>query len=298
MLDRLETSRAALDESVRAQRQLVADASHELRTPVTSLRTNIEVLLGRGRARRGGPPPAAGRRGRAERGAERTRRRPDRPRPRRPAGRVDRRRPARPDRRGVGGPLATQLARTSTSTPSLDPVIVEGVPERLERAINNLLDNAARHSPPGGTVEIRVDREGVRGPRPRHRRRRGRTSRTSSTASSAARTRAGSRAAAWGWRSCARSPSSTAARSPPRTPPTAARSSPCGCRPCPPSPPRFRGPCGMARPRSRPELRPRAISATERPKAARPRRRLPSVTGPKRRRSTRHRGPPSILAFA
>ena len=45
MLDRLETSRDALDESVRAQRQLVADASHELRTPVTSLRTNVEVLL-------------------------------------------------------------------------------------------------------------------------------------------------------------------------------------------------------------------------------------------------------------
>ena len=45
MLERLEGSRAALDESVRAQRQLVADASHELRTPVTSLRTNIEVLL-------------------------------------------------------------------------------------------------------------------------------------------------------------------------------------------------------------------------------------------------------------
>src|SRR5205807_5969300 len=45
MLDRLQGSRSALDESVRAQRQLVADASHELRTPVTSLRTNIEVLL-------------------------------------------------------------------------------------------------------------------------------------------------------------------------------------------------------------------------------------------------------------
>ncbi len=48
MLDRLETSRDALDDSVRAQRQLVADASHELRTPVTSLRTNIEVLLAGG----------------------------------------------------------------------------------------------------------------------------------------------------------------------------------------------------------------------------------------------------------
>ncbi|MEA2130054.1 MAG: two-component system, OmpR family, sensor histidine kinase MprB, partial [Solirubrobacteraceae bacterium] len=45
MLDTLEGSRRALDDSVHAQRQLVADASHELRTPVTALRTNIEVLL-------------------------------------------------------------------------------------------------------------------------------------------------------------------------------------------------------------------------------------------------------------
>jgi two-component system sensor histidine kinase MprB len=37
MLDRLQASRAA-------QRRLVTDASHELRTPVTSLRTNVEVL--------------------------------------------------------------------------------------------------------------------------------------------------------------------------------------------------------------------------------------------------------------
>ncbi|MFL5930673.1 MAG: histidine kinase dimerization/phospho-acceptor domain-containing protein, partial [Gaiellaceae bacterium] len=36
---------AALEESLRAQRQLVADASHELRTPLTSLRTNFEVLM-------------------------------------------------------------------------------------------------------------------------------------------------------------------------------------------------------------------------------------------------------------
>src|SRR5262249_11493507 len=35
---------SALAQSLRTQRQLVADASHELRTPLASLRTNIEVL--------------------------------------------------------------------------------------------------------------------------------------------------------------------------------------------------------------------------------------------------------------
>jgi two-component system sensor histidine kinase MprB len=44
MLDALEASMRALDASVRAQRQLVADTSHELRTPVASVRANIEVL--------------------------------------------------------------------------------------------------------------------------------------------------------------------------------------------------------------------------------------------------------------
>jgi two-component system sensor histidine kinase MprB len=44
MLDALERSMRALDASVRAQRQLVADTSHELRTPVASVRANIEVL--------------------------------------------------------------------------------------------------------------------------------------------------------------------------------------------------------------------------------------------------------------
>jgi two-component system sensor histidine kinase MprB len=45
---------------------------------------------------------------------------------------------------------------------SLEPVIAEGVPERLARAVNNLLDNAAHHSPRDGLVEVVVDREGIR----------------------------------------------------------------------------------------------------------------------------------------
>src|SRR5262249_62083993 len=36
---------------------------------------------------------------------------------------------------------------------SIEPAVVEGTRERLARAINNLLDNAATHSAPGGLVE-------------------------------------------------------------------------------------------------------------------------------------------------
>ena len=38
------TTLDALERAVEAQRQLVADASHELRTPIASLRANIQVL--------------------------------------------------------------------------------------------------------------------------------------------------------------------------------------------------------------------------------------------------------------
>jgi two-component system sensor histidine kinase MprB len=44
---------------------------------------------------------------------------------------------------------------------SLEPTVVEGIPDRLGRAINNLLDNAAKHSRPGQSVDVVVDNEGV-----------------------------------------------------------------------------------------------------------------------------------------
>ena len=161
MLDRLQGSRAALDESVRAQRQLVADASHELRTPVTSLRTNIEVLLA-------DPGLDEEERERllddvVEQSEELTGLVGDLIELARgdlPLGSVE---DTRLDRI-----VEEALARARRNSPGihfdadLAPVIVEGVPERLGRAVNNLLDNAARHSPPGGTVEVLVDADGVR----------------------------------------------------------------------------------------------------------------------------------------
>jgi two-component system sensor histidine kinase MprB len=38
----------------------------------------------------------------------------------------------------------------------LAPVVVRGVPERLDRAVSNLLDNAIKWSPPGQVVEVSV----------------------------------------------------------------------------------------------------------------------------------------------
>ena len=161
MLDRLQGSRSALDESMRAQRQLVADASHELRTPVTSLRTNVEVLLEGGEL-----DPEDRRRLLAdvvEQSEELTAlvgdlielARGDEPGFATEDVRLDR----------IAGEA---LARARRNAPGIEfsahmeAVIVDGVPSRLERAINNLLDNAARHSPPGGPVQLTVDGHGVR----------------------------------------------------------------------------------------------------------------------------------------
>jgi len=36
----------------------------------------------------------------------------------------------------------------------LEPCTLQGVPDRLGRAVNNVLDNAGRHSPPDGVVEV------------------------------------------------------------------------------------------------------------------------------------------------
>jgi two-component system, OmpR family, sensor histidine kinase MprB len=154
MLDALERSRRALDDSVHSQRQLVADASHELRTPVTSLRTNIEVLLSEG-----GELPADDRTRlledvRAEteeltalitdvielaRGDE-------------PLQGVD-------DVR-FDAVVAEAVARARRRRPrttfaaELEPTVVEGLSERLGRAVDNLLDNAAKHAPEDSVVDV------------------------------------------------------------------------------------------------------------------------------------------------
>jgi two-component system, OmpR family, sensor histidine kinase MprB len=149
------TMLAALEQSTRAQRQLVADASHELRTPLTSLRTNIEVLAGS----RALP---AGEREQllhdvVEQLGEMTTliaelielARGDQP-------------PAEPEdvRLDLIAADAVESARRNrphvTFRTNLEESLVHGDRATIERAVGNLLDNAAKWSPANGEVEVHV----------------------------------------------------------------------------------------------------------------------------------------------
>ncbi|HKG44087.1 MAG TPA: HAMP domain-containing sensor histidine kinase [Gaiellaceae bacterium] len=151
------TMLGALQDSSRAQRQLVADASHELRTPLTSLRTNIEVLA----------------RGNKLSDEERERLLND------VVEQIGEMTAligelievAREDRTDVveePGDVrldllaADAIERTRRNRPNVEFVtdlqesFVHGAPSTIERAVANLLDNAAKWSPPGEPVEVAV----------------------------------------------------------------------------------------------------------------------------------------------
>jgi two-component system sensor histidine kinase MprB len=145
----------SLGDAAQRQQQLVQDASHELRTPLTSLRTNIEVLAKADRLpaeeraqilrdvidQLGEMTALIGELTELARGEEQAAQLED-----------------------VRLDLLTEdaIRRTSRNHPEvpidahLDPTTVVGSPASLERAIGNLLDNAAKWSPAGLPVEVQL----------------------------------------------------------------------------------------------------------------------------------------------
>jgi two-component system, OmpR family, sensor histidine kinase MprB len=147
------TMLASLEESLDTQRRFVADASHELRTPLTSLQTNIDVL-----------------RGDIALEPDQRRRLLD-----------DLHRESQEMRGLIAGLLelalggaqvekhefqldevvedALERARTrfpeiSWQTDRIEPTVVDGYRDRMERAVWNLLENAGKWSGEGSSVEV------------------------------------------------------------------------------------------------------------------------------------------------
>jgi len=149
----------ALERSVQAQRNLVADASHELRTPIASLRANIQTLEEAERL-----PQAERESLRSDiieeldaltalvgdvvdlaRGVELRPSADDVALDRIVSARLDKARRRSPDLRFDA---------------DLEPTLVRGSPQRIDRAIANLLDNAVKWSPAGTDIEVKL-RSGV-----------------------------------------------------------------------------------------------------------------------------------------
>ena len=145
----------ALEESNKRQRQLVSDASHELRTPLTSLRTNIEVL-----ARDQSMKPKDREHLLHDVVAELTEMtslitelvelaRGDAQPPEMEAIRLDL----------LVGDLLDRARRNAPHVEfdaDLAETTVHGAASTIERAVWNLLDNAAKWSPEGSRVEVKV----------------------------------------------------------------------------------------------------------------------------------------------
>lgn len=160
MLEALQVSRRELAGSVTAQRQLVADASHELRTPITSLRTNLEVLLEADQL------PPHERRALIASLVEQTTELGDLVADVIELARGDTA-PESTEPVDLAELVASEVERARRHHPEIEfvlgcqPANLDGAPDRLARAVANLLDNAAKHGGVGERVEVQVGAAGV-----------------------------------------------------------------------------------------------------------------------------------------
>ncbi|MFI0232366.1 ATP-binding protein [Streptomyces sp. NPDC017086] len=151
---------ASLASSRDLQQQLIADAGHELRTPLTSLRTNVELLTRSEETGRPLPPEdrkallASVKAQMTELGALIG----DLQELSRSEGQRGERVQVVDFRDTVEAALRRARLRGPelSLTADLEPWFVRAEPSALERAVVNVLDNAVKFSPEGGTIEVRL----------------------------------------------------------------------------------------------------------------------------------------------
>jgi two-component system, OmpR family, sensor histidine kinase MprB len=149
----------ALERSIQAQRHLILDASHELRTPMAALRSNIQIFLVSHRL------PEEERSG--LQGAivaeldELTQLVADVVELARGSTTSEHTEPIELDdivREAVG--RAQRRAPELAFSLELEPTVIVNAPDRVSRAVTNLIDNARKWSLPSGRIEV-VLRDGV-----------------------------------------------------------------------------------------------------------------------------------------
>jgi signal transduction histidine kinase len=162
MIRSLDAARTEREVALQRQREFVADASHELRTPLTSILANLELL--QSSLEEPGLEDEQAMVDSALRSSGRMSRlvadllllaRAD-------AGRIGAR--TRCDLAEEAGNAAAEVAPTigerKLRVENERPLPVDGNPDELHRMVLNLLDNAARHTPPGSIIELRLRAEG------------------------------------------------------------------------------------------------------------------------------------------
>lgn len=155
---------SSLASSRELQQQLIADAGHELRTPLTSLRTNIELLT---RSEETGRPiPEADRKALLASVKAQMTELASLIGDLQELSRSEGQRGERVQVVSLQDTAEAALRRARlrgpelTITADLQPWYVRAEPSALERALVNILDNAVKFSPEGGTIEVQLS-EGV-----------------------------------------------------------------------------------------------------------------------------------------
>jgi two-component system, OmpR family, sensor histidine kinase MprB len=149
------TTLDALERSVQAQRHLIADASHELRTPIASLRANIQVL---GEAERlPAEEQKALRRDIVDELEDLTALVGDVVELARGAARDASSDDVRLDELIEEAVRRARRRSDLRFELELEPTVVTGQADRVDRAVSNLLDNARRWSPANGTVAVTLE---------------------------------------------------------------------------------------------------------------------------------------------